>query len=1055
MGKKKSKDGDGGRPRTESEHSPSTIFVSNLPFSFTKSQLEETFSDIGPIRRCFLVMKKGSTEHRGFGFVQFAVIEDANRAVELKNGLSIGGRKIAAKHAMHRAPLEQRRPKTNQGIDVDETVKTENDKDSENPQGEKDASKSQERVVTLEKNTKKPVKTRKTAALSNDQVAKVGGSEKQRVARTVIFGGLLNAGMAEDVHRRAREIGDVCSITYPLPKEELEQHGLVQDGCKMDASSVLYNSVRSAHASVSMLHQKEIKGGIVWARQLGGEGSKTQKWKLIVRNLPFKAKENEIKDMFSSAGFVWDVFIPHNPNTGLSKGFAFVKFTGKQDAENAIKKLNGQMLHKRSIAVDWAVSKKIYGSGNNALASADGQEDERNGESDSSSDDFEDDAGDVGKKSHHHDGADNALDDNTIEKKDVPTEINFEEEADIARKVLKNFITPSGIATPDDDSTLPKRNKESSIDMSVDKPKKLSSETTKASEIDKPGKKSKTTASNLIDESVDEPNRPKKLSSEITKASEFDKPGNKSKTTASNLIDESVDEPNNSSLETAKASDVTEPGKLSTSTVPNLEQADEVEDLHRTIFISNLPFEITNEDVKQRFSTFGKVDSFVPVLHPVTKRPKGSGFLRFKTKDGASSAVSAGNAESGSGITLKGRQLTVLQALDKKSAHDKELNVAKKEDLDHRNLYLAKEGLVLEGTPAAKGVSASDMLKRQMAERSKMSKLQSPNFHVSKTRIVIKNLPKSMNEKELKRLCIDAVTSRATKQKPVIRQIKFLEDVKKGKLNTKNHSRGAAFVEFTEHQHALVALRVLNNNPGTFGPDHRPIVEFALDNVQKLKLRNAKIQGQQNAARRNPGVQQKDGSNRPDADPSKKFNKRKQSVDEQSLDEPVPNKEDEEENRVGDGTATDQLRAPKRQKQGPFGKEKNISSTKVSGGSTENSESSKHEPNNHQDGAKPGGRGRSFGRESMAIDAQKSKSVGKANVQPQKRKLQAQKEVEGGENETRRKRPKKNKDPLGRDVVDKLDLLIEQYRSKYSQRSSAQTDGEKQGSKKLRKWFQS
>ncbi|CAN6686052.1 unnamed protein product [Malus baccata var. baccata] len=1017
MGKKKSEDGDGGRPRTESEHSPSTIFVSNLPFSFTKSQLEETFSDIGPIRRCFLVMKKGSTEHRGFGFVQFAVTEDANRAVELKNGLSIGGRNIAAKHAMHRAPLEQRRPKTNQGTDVEETVKTENDKDGDNSQGEKDASKLQERVVTLEKNTKKPVKTRKAAALSNVQVAKVGGSEKQRVARTVIFGGLLNAGMAEDVHRKAREIGDVCSITYPLPKEELEQHGLVQDGCKMDASSVLYNSVRSAHASVSMLHQKEIKGGIVWARQLGGEGSKTQKWKLIVRNLPFKAKENEINNMFSPAGFVWDVFIPHNPETGLSKGFAFVKFTRKQDAENAIKKLNGQMLHKRSIAVDWAVSKKIYDSGINALASEDGQEDERDGESDSSSDDFEDDAGDVCIKSQHNDGKDNALDySNTIEKTDIPTEINFEEEADIARKVLKNFITPSGIATPDDGSTLPKRNKETSIDISVDEPEKLSSEITKASEVDKPGKKSKTMSSNLIDESFDEPNY--------------------------------------SSLETAKASDVTEPGKLSKSVASNLEQADEGEDLHRTIFISNLPFEITNEDVKQRFSTFGKVDSFVPVLHPVTKRPKGSGFLRFKTKDGASSAVSAGNAESGSGITLKGRQLTVLQALDKKSAHDKELNVAKKEDLDHRNLYLAKEGLILEGTPAAKGVSASDMLKRQMAERSKMSKLQSPNFHVSKTRIVIKNLPKSMNEKELKRLCIDAVTSRATKQKPVIRQIKFLEDVKKGKLNTKNHSRGAAFVEFTEHQHALVALRVLNNNPETFGPEHRPIVEFALDNVQKLKLRNAKIQGQQNAARRNPGVQQKDGSNRPDADPSQKFNKRKQSGGEkQNLDESVPNKEDEVENGVGDGTATDRERASKRQKKGPFGKEKKISSTKV-GGATENAEGSKHEPNNHQDGAKPG-RGRSFERESMANGAQTSKSMGKANVGAQKRKLQAQKEVEGGETETRRKRPKKNKDPLGRDVGDKLDMLIEQYRSKYSQRSSAQTDGEKQGSKKLRKWFQS
>jgi hypothetical protein len=39
---------------------------------------------------------------------------------------------------------------------------------------------------------------------------------------------------------------------------------------------------------------------------------------------------------------------------------------------------------------------------------------------------------------------------------------------------------------------------------------------------------------------------------------------------------------------------------------------------------------------------------------------------------------------------LKGRQLTVLKALDKKSAHDKEKEKTKIEDRDHRNLYLAK-----------------------------------------------------------------------------------------------------------------------------------------------------------------------------------------------------------------------------------------------------------------------------------------------------------------------------------------------------------------------------
>ncbi|KAA0033796.1 RNA-binding protein 28 [Cucumis melo var. makuwa] len=648
------------------DHCPSKVFVKNLPYSFTNSQLEETFSDVGPVRRCFMVTQKGSTEHRGFGFVQFAVAEDANRAIQLKNGLSFEGRKITVKHAMHRAPLEQRQSKENQVAastleanvegDTSEMEEQPTNKDrgtskrDEQPiDKERDTSKRAEQTISNSEGKERHLSARKLASLSSYLEDKKGHSGKQRIARTVVIGGLLDGDMAEDVHRQVRDAGGVCSIVYPLPRKEVEQHGILRDGCKMDVSAVLFDSVKSARAAVTILHQQEMKGGVVWARQLGGEGSKTQKWKVIVRNLPFKAKEKEIKNTFSSAGFVWDVMMPQNSDTGLSKGFAFIKFTCKQDAESAIQKFNGKKFGQRTIAVDWAVPKKIYSSGGGANAPVDSDDEdqtERDRESSISGGDFKDE-----NTAGHHE-SESSLEDS--EKEDISSEVDFEGEAEIARKVLETLISSSA----------------------------------------------KEALPSLIDGNP---------ASKVNKDPDFD-----SSKKSSDMSD--------------KVSN--EHGKLSESKTSILKQTDE-DDLKRTVYIGNLPFDIDNEEVKQRFSGFGEVLSFVPVLHQVTKRPKGTGFLKFKTADAANAAVSSANAASGVGIFLKGRQLKVLNALDKKSAHDKELEKSKNDNHDHRNLYLAQyygriffllntmdpnilqEGLILEGTPAAEGVSASDMEKRQ------------------------------------------------------------------------------------------------------------------------------------------------------------------------------------------------------------------------------------------------------------------------------------------------------------------------------------------------------
>lgn len=76
--------------------------------------------------------------------------------------------------------------------------------------------------------------------------------------------------------------------------------------------------------------------------------------KLYVGNLPYSAKEESLKEHFSSAGSVASVKIIIDRETGRSKGFGFVEMESDDGAQTAVSQLDGQEFEGRSLRVSEA-----------------------------------------------------------------------------------------------------------------------------------------------------------------------------------------------------------------------------------------------------------------------------------------------------------------------------------------------------------------------------------------------------------------------------------------------------------------------------------------------------------------------------------------------------------------------------------------------------------------------------------------------------------------------------------------------------------------------------
>ena len=80
------------------------LYVGNLPYETTESDLQTLFEGIGPVSTISLVRDRATGQARGFAFVEMSDSESAGRAIKELDRHQYGGRSLTVNEAKPMVP---------------------------------------------------------------------------------------------------------------------------------------------------------------------------------------------------------------------------------------------------------------------------------------------------------------------------------------------------------------------------------------------------------------------------------------------------------------------------------------------------------------------------------------------------------------------------------------------------------------------------------------------------------------------------------------------------------------------------------------------------------------------------------------------------------------------------------------------------------------------------------------------------------------------------------------------------------------------------------------
>lgn len=70
------------------------LYVGNLSYTVSEHQLRELFEEVGQVKEVTMILDRVTQRSKGFGFVEMATPEDAQKAIDKFNNFELEGRNL-------------------------------------------------------------------------------------------------------------------------------------------------------------------------------------------------------------------------------------------------------------------------------------------------------------------------------------------------------------------------------------------------------------------------------------------------------------------------------------------------------------------------------------------------------------------------------------------------------------------------------------------------------------------------------------------------------------------------------------------------------------------------------------------------------------------------------------------------------------------------------------------------------------------------------------------------------------------------------------------------